>query len=74
MREFRSASTAPLNELIALMERDDFDLIAVGRALIADPDWPIKVREGRYHDLLPFRAEILLSNDRLAGYQETVPE
>jgi len=29
------------------------DLIAVGRALIADPDWPRKVREGRRAEIRP---------------------
>lgn len=28
------------------------DLIAVGRGLIADPEWPRKVREGRFGDLV----------------------
>lgn len=28
------------------------DLIAVGRGLIADPDWPIKVREGRFDEIV----------------------
>ena len=28
------------------------DLIAIGRGLIADPDWPIKVREGRFDDIV----------------------
>jgi 2,4-dienoyl-CoA reductase-like NADH-dependent reductase (Old Yellow Enzyme family) len=27
-------------------------LVAVGRGLIADPDWPIKVREGRLDDII----------------------
>ena len=31
----------------------DADLIAVGRALIADPDWPRKVQEGRLADIRP---------------------
>ncbi len=29
------------------MTRGDFDFIAVGRALIANPDWPQRLREGR---------------------------
>ena len=29
------------------MERGEFDLIAVGRALIANPDWANRVREDR---------------------------
>ena len=28
------------------------DLIAIGRGLIADPDWPVKVRDGRYRDIV----------------------
>ena len=28
------------------------DLVAVGRGLIADPDWPRKIREGRFQDIL----------------------
>ena len=40
----RSSTTAGLEKLVERMERDEFDLIAVGRALISDPDWPKKVR------------------------------
>jgi len=28
------------------------DLVAVGRGLIADPDWPMKVRDGRFHEIV----------------------
>ena len=28
------------------------DLVAVARGLIADPDWPIKVREGRFDEIV----------------------
>ena len=35
-----------LDGLVARMERDEFDLIAVGRALITDPEWVHKVRDG----------------------------
>ena len=33
----------------------EFDLVAVGRSLIADPDWVNKVRDGRLQDIRPFR-------------------
>ena len=33
-----------LDRLVRRMERDEFDLIAVGRAILADPDWAEKVR------------------------------
>jgi 2,4-dienoyl-CoA reductase-like NADH-dependent reductase (Old Yellow Enzyme family) len=34
----------------ALTERRA-DLIAIGRGLIADPEWPLKVKEGRFRDI-----------------------
>lgn len=43
-----------LDGLIRRMERDEFDLIAVGRALIVEPDWAIKVRSGRHDELQAF--------------------
>ncbi|PVX29763.1 NADH:flavin oxidoreductase [Sphingomonas pokkalii] len=35
-----------LDKLVERMERDEFDLIAVGRALISNPDWVHKVQAG----------------------------
>ena len=48
-----------LGELEARLEREEFDLVAVGRALLADPHWAAKVREGRFADLAPFSASSL---------------
>jgi 2,4-dienoyl-CoA reductase-like NADH-dependent reductase (Old Yellow Enzyme family) len=42
---------ASLDELLRRLERGDFDLVAVGRALIPDPAWATKVREGRFADM-----------------------
>jgi len=39
------------------MAAGDFDLVAVGRSLIADPDWVIKMREGRQAQIRTFRKE-----------------
>ena len=40
-----------LPQLLARFERGEFDLAAVGRALIADPDWLGKVRgDGSFSD------------------------
>ncbi|WP_280360927.1 NADH:flavin oxidoreductase [Nocardia wallacei] len=35
--------------------RGEFDIVAVGRALLADPDWVHKVRDGRLAEITPFR-------------------
>ncbi|KPH15101.1 NADH:flavin oxidoreductase [Chryseobacterium sp. ERMR1:04] len=50
---------ADLSELIRRLERGDFDLVAVGRALLQDPEWVKKVKEGNTDDLLNFSAESL---------------
>ena len=36
------------------MERDEFDLIAVGRALLSDPNWAAKVHGAREDELQGF--------------------
>jgi len=48
-----------LAPLLARLERGDFDLVAVGRALIANPDWPHRVRNGT--PLVPYSLNMLQS-------------
>lgn len=43
----QGSTATPLDRLITRMERDEFDLIAVGRALISDPAWVAHVRAGQ---------------------------
>ena len=45
---------ASLDELLHRLDRDEFDLVAVGRALLQDPEWLIKVRDGRTDELQSF--------------------
>ena len=52
----RAAHMDRLGEMLA---RGDFDLVAVGRALLADPAWAVKVRENDFADLKPFSPEVL---------------
>jgi 2,4-dienoyl-CoA reductase-like NADH-dependent reductase (Old Yellow Enzyme family) len=49
--EGKAAEPAPIDELLRRFDRGDFDLVAVGRALLADPDWLVKIREGRLDKL-----------------------
>ncbi|WP_405539399.1 NADH:flavin oxidoreductase [Streptomyces sp. NBC_00075] len=48
-----------IDGLLDRMERDEFDLVAVGRALIADPEWAAKTVQGRTHELVPFDSGML---------------
>lgn len=53
------AAVDDLGALVERLARDEFDLVAVGRALLADPAWTRKVREGRHAELAPFTARML---------------
>jgi len=48
-----------LDELMRRFDRGDFDLVAVGRAMIAEPDWPKLVRAGALDQLKPFTPNAL---------------
>jgi 2,4-dienoyl-CoA reductase-like NADH-dependent reductase (Old Yellow Enzyme family) len=50
---------AHMDRLAEMLARGDFDLVAVGRALLADSGWADKVREGRFRELRPFTPEVL---------------
>lgn len=50
----KSAETASLDDLVARLERDEFDLVAVGRPLLQDPTWVRKVRERRCDEIHGF--------------------
>ncbi|MEO6387971.1 MAG: NADH:flavin oxidoreductase [Croceibacterium sp.] len=50
----QGSQTASLDGLVERMERGEFDLIAVGRALLSDPDWAAKIRDGKPGELRDF--------------------
>jgi 2,4-dienoyl-CoA reductase-like NADH-dependent reductase (Old Yellow Enzyme family) len=57
------SSAAGLGQLVERMERDEFDLIAVGRALISDATWVQSVRAGDWAALKGFDPAALASLD-----------
>ena len=52
----KGSETQGLEKLTERMERDEFDLIAVGRALISDADWARKIQSGEATGLKGFDA------------------
>ena len=56
---FRDAEPASLDELLQRLEAGEFDLVAVGRALIANPAWARLVRENRSAELKAYHANML---------------
>ncbi|MFT4503177.1 NADH:flavin oxidoreductase [Caballeronia sp. 15711] len=53
------SNVASLDSLLQLVDRGDFDLIAVGRGMLVNPDWANKVREGRIDELNNWNPEVL---------------
>ena len=41
----------PVDDVARRIEQGEFDLVAVGRALVADPEWPQKIARGRVSEL-----------------------
>ncbi|WP_105102917.1 NADH:flavin oxidoreductase [Microbulbifer pacificus] len=56
-----TANPTGLDELARRMDNNEFDMIAVGRALLQDPNWLQKVKEGREEEIVPFTKEALAS-------------
>jgi 2,4-dienoyl-CoA reductase-like NADH-dependent reductase (Old Yellow Enzyme family) len=58
-----SSSPSSLTELLRRYERGDFDMVAVGRALLSDSGWVRKIHEGRNSELRGFSKEALETLD-----------
>jgi len=58
---FRGEGSAAgkLDAVVQRLDRGEFDLVAVGRALLQDPEWAVKVKHGRFDQLRDYRAEAL---------------
>jgi 2,4-dienoyl-CoA reductase-like NADH-dependent reductase (Old Yellow Enzyme family) len=62
MTSFGTTSTASvtgIDNLLDRLDRDEFDLVAIGRSLIVNPDWPVIVRGGALSELRPFNRAVL---------------
>jgi 2,4-dienoyl-CoA reductase-like NADH-dependent reductase (Old Yellow Enzyme family) len=54
-----STDVVGLDNLLNRMESEEFALVAVGRALLQDPEWAAKVISERYDELKPFDVSTL---------------
>ncbi len=61
IKSFRgeNSNPEPIDELLRRFDRGDFDLVAVGRALLSDPQWVRKIKEGRTAELTGFQSSDL---------------
>ena len=58
--------TAPANpqsidKVMEDISNGKYDLIAVGRAMLSDHEWVIKMKEGRLGDIIPYTKEALMN-------------
>lgn len=53
------AQTQSIDELVRRFDRGDFDLVAVGRSLLQDPEWVQKVQAGQLDQVRAFEAASL---------------
>lgn len=49
-----NTAVAGIDDLLERLGRGEFDLVAIGRSLIVNPDWPVQIRNGGVEKLLPF--------------------
>ncbi|MEV7683915.1 NADH:flavin oxidoreductase [Streptomyces sp. NPDC088341] len=53
------AEIRSIENLLDRLEREEFDLVAVGRALLHDSEWAAKILAGRVDELMPYDAASL---------------
>ncbi len=58
-REGKDAQATDLDRVLGMIEREEVDLVAVGRALLGDPAWAAKIRDGRAEELRAFTVDAL---------------
>jgi 2,4-dienoyl-CoA reductase-like NADH-dependent reductase (Old Yellow Enzyme family) len=55
------ATPMSIDKAIEDISNEKYDLIAVGRALLSDYEWVLKMKEGRLKDVIPYTKEALLN-------------
>lgn len=59
---FDFAGQAQLQIMADQFARGEFDLMAIGRSIIGDADWLLKVRDGRYDEIRSFSKADVMGN------------
>jgi 2,4-dienoyl-CoA reductase-like NADH-dependent reductase (Old Yellow Enzyme family) len=55
------SAVSSLDNVIARLEKGEYDLVAVGRALLQDPDWATKIRHNRAQELSDYDPKALMT-------------
>jgi len=54
------SNPAGIEDLLERLDNNEFDLVAIGRALLVDPQWVSKIRDNNNDGLKPFSKEALM--------------
>ena len=54
------ATPTSIDKALDDIKKQKYDLIAVGRALLSDYEWVVKMKEGRLSDVIPYTKDALL--------------
>ncbi|NDV92918.1 12-oxophytodienoate reductase [Alteromonas sp. 345S023] len=55
----QSSDTRAIDDLVERLDNKEFDLVAVGRALLQDPNWANKIRENKTSELTEYSGDAL---------------
>ena len=55
------ATPTSIDKAIDDITNEKYDLIAVGRALLSDNEWVLKINEGSVNDVIPYSKDALLN-------------
>jgi 2,4-dienoyl-CoA reductase-like NADH-dependent reductase (Old Yellow Enzyme family) len=55
----KSSDKKSIDDLIARLDKGEFDLVAIGRAVLQDPQLPAKLKQGQYDQIESFDVEAL---------------
>ena len=50
-----------IDGLLERLNNDEFDLVAIGRALLVDPDWVNKIKDKKDDEIAPFNKDALMT-------------
>jgi 2,4-dienoyl-CoA reductase-like NADH-dependent reductase (Old Yellow Enzyme family) len=55
-----ASNPTSIEGLITRLNNDEFDLVAIGRALLVDPEWVNKIRDKKEDQIAPFNKDALM--------------
>jgi len=55
----KDSETRAIDDLVERLDKGEFDLVAVGRALLQDPNWPNKIRNSKLDELEQYSGSAL---------------